>query len=229
MIFTFGQGYLCGACKERYKSKDAVYIYGKACLCKECASTFKTYSNSAFFDAARDVDFLFGIFHYKGLYRDMFLDFKFNSQLAYGHILGMAMAERMKNIKELSDYSYIIPVPISERRYSERGYNQSEILAEYISKALDIPMLSALKRIKHSVPQSTIESGARLDNVKDAFAVDYEFSGENIILFDDIYTTGSTASECARTLKKAGAGSVGMIAGAYNHKVWIDRTIHRFI
>ena len=229
MIVTFGQGYLCGACRGRYKRKDAAYIYGKACLCKECVSTFKTYSDSAFFEAAKDVDFLFGIFHYKGLYRDMFLDFKFNSQLAYGHILGMVMAERIKNIKEFSGYSCIVPVPVSKERYNERGYNQSGILAGYISKAIEIPMLSALKRIKHSVPQSTIESIARLSNVKDAFVVDCEFSGENIILFDDIYTTGSTASECAKTLKKAGAESVCMIAGAYNQKVWIDRTIHRFI
>ncbi len=229
MILTFGRGYLCGACKGRYKGKDAVYTYGNACICKKCASTFRTYADSGFFEAARDVDFLFGIFHYKDLYRDMFLDFKFNSQLAYGHILGMAMAERMKNIKEFSDYSYIVPVPVSVKRYNERGYNQSEILAAYISKALEIPMLTALKRIKHSVPQSTVESTARLGNVKDAFIANCEFSGENIILFDDLYTTGSTASECAKALKKAGAGSVCIIAGAYNQKVWIDRTIRRFI
>lgn len=187
------------------------------------------YSDEAYFEVSDSIEFLVPVFHYKRLYRKIFLDFKFNSQSAYGNILGMAMADTIKNRDAFSDYSYIVPVPVSKERLMERGYNQSEILAEYISGALDIPLYKALKRTKHSAPQSTVKNSMRAANVRGAYEVIEDVAGKNIILFDDICTTGSTVTECAKTLHKAGAGKICVISGAYNQRVWVDRTIHRFI
>lgn len=229
MIVTFGKGYLCCGCKIRYTKRKTAFIYKENCICKECYEKFEAYSASAYFEAAGNVDYLAPAFRYKNLYREIFLNFKFNSHVAYGHLLGMAIAEQMKTRDEITGYSYIIPVPVSKERFNERGYNQSEVLADYVSKSMGIPMITSLKRVKHSAPQSTVESAMRAENVKGAFITDREFSGENVILFDDIFTTGSTVAECAKTLQKAGAGKICAISGAYNQVSFIDRTIHRFI
>ena len=66
----------------------------------------------------------------------------------------------------------------------------------------------------------------RAKNVKNAFDVTEKLNGENIILFDDVYTTGSTAMECVNVLHNAGAGKVCVVAGAYNAPVYVDRTIY---
>ena len=109
-----------------------------------------------------------------------------------------------------------MPVPVSKTRYNERGYNQSHILATYISKALNIPILNVMERVKHSPPQSTVSHYLRADNVNNAFVVSKRLDKKNVILFDDIYTTGSTAAECTYALHRAGADKVCVLVGAYN-------------
>lgn len=229
MKITFDKGFLCGGCKRRYGESQIAYKYKESCICKRCFDNFKSYSKEAYFGVSDEVEFLVSAFHYKSIYRKIFLDFKFNGQFAYGHVLGMAMAEVLKERDVFSDYQYIVTVPVSKERFAERGYNQSEVLAEYISKAIDIPINNALVRIKHSAPQSTVHTSLRAKNVKGAYLSTETFNGENIIIFDDICTTGSTVTECARTLKRAGAGKICVISGAHNVQQWIDRTIHRFI
>lgn len=228
-MFIFERGYLCCGCKKRRKASESAFIYETSCICKDCYSNLEHFADSSYFDACKNVEFLAPIFSYDGLYRDIFLTFKFNSNYAAGNLLGMAMQSIVKDRDEFYEYSIIIPVPISQIRYSERGYNQSEILAKYVSKALNIPTENALTRVKHSVPQSRLTNAQRITNVENAFSVTREFDGENVILFDDIYTTGSTIAECARALKNAGVGKICVISGAYRNHVWIDRTIHRFI
>ncbi len=229
MKITFNKGCLCCGCKRRYGERGISYQYKETCICKRCFDKFKSYSKEAYFGVSDEVEFLVSAFHYRSIYRQIFLDFKFNGQLAYGHALGMAIADILKAHDVFSNYQYIVPVPISTERLAERGYNQSDVLADYISKTLDIPINNALVRIKHSAPQSTVGTSMRAKNVRGAYKATEEFNGENIIVFDDICTTGSTVSECARTLKKAGAGKICVISGAYNIERWIDRTIHRFI
>ena len=229
MKITFNKGCLCGGCKRRYGESQIVYRYKESCICKRCFDKFKSYSREAFFEISDGIEFLVSAFHYKGAYRQIFLDFKFNGQLAYGHILGTAMADVLKDRDVFSDYQYIVPVPISKERLAERGYNQSQVLAEYISKTLNIPVNEVLIRTKHSAPQSTVETSMRAKNVRGAYEATEKFNGKNVIIFDDICTTGSTVTECARTLKTAGAGKICVISAAYNVEHWIDRTIHRFI
>lgn len=229
MKLNFNKGYLCCGCKRRYGEREFSYKYNEMCVCKRCFGKFKSYSDETYFDVSDNVEFLVSAFRYKSAYRQIFLDFKFNGQLAYGHVLGMAISDALKTRDVFSDYDYIVPVPISKERLAERGYNQSEVLAGYISETLDIPMRNALIRIKHSAPQSTVHTSMRAENVKGAYKTTEKFNGENVIIFDDICTTGSTVTECAKTLKKAGAGKICVISGAYNVQQWIDRTIHRFI
>lgn len=219
MKMNFERAYLCVGCGRKYKKSKVRFCYKSVCICTECYGKFEPYSSDAYFEALGNVTFLKPAFRYSGVYRDIFLNYKFNAQIAYGHILGMAIGEQIGKCKEICGYSYIVPIPVSKKRFNERGYNQSLIPAEYISEALNIPILDVVVRTKHSVPQSTVDNSIRSVNVRNAFETDFQFRGENVIIFDDIYTTGSTVYECAKILKKAGAGSICAVSGAYNFRV----------
>ena len=103
----------------------------------------------------------------------------------------------------------IVPVPLHSRRKRKRGFNQAEIVAKVLSKNTGIAMdAGAVKRIKATSPQKELGDKGRKRNIRGAFAVQKNVKGENIVLIDDIYTTGSTLDEAARVLKKAGAEKV---------------------
>ena len=212
----------------RYKENECRYTYRDSCICSSCYEKLTPFPDTACFEAKQGLDFLTPAFSYRGLYRDIFLNFKFNGKFAYGHILSAAIEDLFENRDYFSDYSYIVPVPISKQRMNKRGYNQSRIMAEYVSKALNIPIVDALIRKKHSLPQSVVPPHMRGLNVRNAFRATAEFNGEKVIVFDDIYTTGNTLAECANTLIKAGAGGACAISGAYILLEDKDPIIHRF-
>ncbi len=104
----------------------------------------------------------------------------------------------------------IIPVPITKNRYYERGYNQAELLAKQLSECMRIPMeKDVLYRIKKTRPLKEMNGEQRHRNLKGAFAVSKSWNPrQNILLIDDIYTTGSTIERAAGILKKAGVENV---------------------
>lgn len=103
----------------------------------------------------------------------------------------------------------IVPVPLHKSKKRRRGYNQSELLAQKISERNNIPYDPALLlRVKETGTQTKLTHEQRKKNVKGAFWASPHVKGLHILLIDDVITTGSTLSECARALKKAGAGSV---------------------
>lgn len=112
----------------------------------------------------------------------------------------------------------IIAVPLHPRKARERGFNQSELIAERVADALRVPVLKrALARNKNTPSQITLDSDeARRKNATGAFEVarPKEVSGKTIILVDDVVTSGSTLNEAARVLKEAGARSVWAMAVA---------------
>jgi ComF family protein len=115
---------------------------------------------------------------------------------------------------ESRDYSLIIPVPLHIKKLRKRGFNQSIILADPLGKKWQIPVnFSLLKRSKFTLSQTGLDKKERERNIKGAFEVrDKEkIAGRNIILIDDVYTTGATLNECAKTLTKAGAKKVAVL------------------
>jgi ComF family protein len=114
---------------------------------------------------------------------------------------------------DLTDYSLIIPVPLHIKRLRQRGFNQSLILAQALSKKWQIPVnFSLLKRHKFTETQTGMDKTERKQNIKGAFEVrDKENIGKNIIIVDDVYTTGATVNECAKILIKAGAQKVTVL------------------
>lgn len=102
----------------------------------------------------------------------------------------------------------LVPVPLHGLRQLERGYNQSEVLAQGIAKALNVPVLEALGRVRSTKRQARLEKPDRIDNIRDAFEVRHDVTGLELILVDDVHTTGSTLNEASLELIRARAKHV---------------------
>jgi ComF family protein len=103
-----------------------------------------------------------------------------------------------------------VPVPIHRSRRSERAFNQAEALCEAIPGSVE-PLL---ERTRKTVPQAALNKALRSENIRGAFAANGEVLGREIVIVDDVCTTGSTVSECAKVLLRAGAKSVRVLAFA---------------
>lgn len=101
----------------------------------------------------------------------------------------------------------VVPVPLHKKRRVERGFNQSEFLAQVVGRMINKPVMEALKRERNTKHQARLGREERLINVKEAFTALRQITGR-ILLVDDVYTTGSTMRECADTLLEAGANKV---------------------
>jgi len=110
-------------------------------------------------------------------------------------------------------YDFITPMPLHPARLRERGYNQSELLAELISQRLAIPLSTNLKRIRHTPFQANCTQKERWTNIFGAFKIKYPSYSlkKSFLLVDDLMTTGATASEAARILKEDGARRVDVL------------------
>lgn len=133
-----------------------------------------------------------------------------------GNILGLRLADRLAH-SFFQENSVIAHIPLRKPRQFDRGFNQSEQLAHILSKKFEIPLKSLLIKIKDTEPQSSLNREQRLQNIRGVFtlAKDAKLNGENIILIDDITTTGATLEEACLTLKKSGAKSVWGITLAH--------------
>jgi len=114
--------------------------------------------------------------------------------------------------------AWIVPVPLHPwRQYFKRGFNQAEIIGQLLAEVLDLPVRpEVLKRVVYTLYQTRLSGEERQENVAGAFAVPQscqkEIKGQDIILVDDVFTTGATSREAAETLKKAGARYVYLFA-----------------
>jgi len=115
----------------------------------------------------------------------------------------------LKNFPQLSANYIILPIPLSLKKFNERGFNQSEEIAHLFAKYFNLDFVSdALIRIKNNPPQAQIENyKERLENVRGIFFVKKPelIQNKNIILIDDVFTSGATLQEASRLLKEAGA------------------------
>lgn len=152
------------------------------------------------------------IFKYEGKIRNLIIDYKFNDKAYLKNFFAKIIIKNEKTCRKIKKYDIIIPVPIHLKRKSERGYNQSELIAREIAKNFEgIELVTAcLIKEKNTVPQSLLTKEQRKQNVKQVYKLvnKEKIVNKRIILFDDIFTTGSTAEECSRILKQNGAREI---------------------
>lgn len=139
--------------------------------------------------------------------------FKYRGWRALGGPLGERMAE-VAWPGDAHEPAIVTPVPTTERRRRQRGYNQAEALAASFAHATARTVQPLLRRVSAAHTQTTLQPAARRANVAGAFAPVADSAGLHIILVDDVLTTGATAIECAGALAAAGACCVRLITFA---------------
>ena len=155
-------------------------------------------------------------FLYTGDIKDKLLAFKFGSKLDEAVFLAQEMSRRFEAVYPGVAIDYVCPVPMTQEEFLNRGFNQSSLLAENVAAILDVQKAELLLKIRNTSRQHTLAQKERLVNLKKAFIADEKFdiTGKNIILCDDIKTTGSTLKECSDVLFAAGANDVYCLCAA---------------
>jgi ComF family protein len=154
---------------------------------------------------------------YEGALKEAIHRFKYEGVLPLRRVLGDLLLPVLKAMRREHPVDVLVPIPLHIRRLRERGYNQALILVRELNKRTGIPYQErALAKIKDTPMQISLKKRERGKNLKGVFEVkDPEaIQGKAVVLVDDVYTTGATVNECARTLLKAGAKQVAALTVA---------------
>jgi competence protein ComFC len=147
----------------------------------------------------------------RGLVRDLIHRFKYGGEMWLGALLSNFLAQGLQDprLKDL-DFDAVVSVPLHPLRRREREFNQAEILGRELARGQNLDFCEALERLRYTVTQTHFDRRRRMQNLRHAFGLRPNISvrGKNLLLVDDVLTTGSTLDECARVLLAAGARSV---------------------
>lgn len=156
------------------------------------------------------------IYEYKDEVREKIIDYKFNNK-SYLYRTFLQIILSTENVcNYIKKFDILIPVPIHKKRAKKRGYNQSELIAKGIAKNIKSIQLQTniIEKVKNIKPQSTLSKDMRIENVKNAYRLkkcDICLKNKNILLIDDVFTTGSTVNECAKILLQTECNKVSII------------------
>ncbi len=204
--------YLCGECFKKIKLNSPPFclkcgrsIYGDIGLSAVCGQCIK---NKHSFDRA------FFCCNYDGLTKELIHSFKYENKKYLSFLFDRLMATFIKEHMDINAFDVVVPVPLHRGKLQQRGFDQALLLSENISDTFNIELSrGALMRKKDTKQQTFLDGEQRRQNVKGAFALKDEavFRKKRVLLVDDVFTTGSTANECADILKKSGAQSVNLL------------------
>ena len=155
------------------------------------------------------IDAAYSCFHYEGDVKNAIIRYKFGGLAGYA-VEFSGYIEKSITAALGDKFDYISWVPLSKKRYRKRGYDQAKLLADEVASKLGTHTTSTLIKIRDSAPQSRQNDiSHRKANILGAYELaNVNVNNKRIILIDDVLTTGSTVSECARILKTAGAEKV---------------------
>ena len=144
----------------------------------------------------------FYLFSKKGKVQRLLHHLKYKGVKEVGTVVGELMGYDLKESPHFKQIDFIIPVPLHRNKLKKRGYNQSECIAKGISSAMGIPInIQTLFRKVDSQTQTKKSRYKRWENVGEIFGVsDKELDGKNVLLVDDVVTTGATLEACAQIL-----------------------------
>lgn len=196
---------ICEACKDKI-----VIIQEPKCkkcgkpledpeqeFCRDCQSV------KHFFDAG------IGIFPYDKTMKHSILLYKYKGRREYGDFYGKAAVWAGTSQIHRWNIQGIIPIPLHKRKLRQRGFNQAEYIARIISEELDIPLYTdCLIKTRHTKSQKKLDHRQRRQNLRKAFAVKNPPQIHNVLLVDDVYTTGATLDAAAELLRKNGIKNI---------------------
>lgn len=150
-----------------------------------------------------------GVADFEGSARKLVHALKYQNERGLAPHMAGRMVRRILEVKYPVGFTHVMPVPLHPRRFRERGYNQAALLAQHMAGALGCPFHpDLLRRIRHTPSQTFLDFKARAGNVTDAFGMRKDIPGAQVLLVDDVMTTGSTVDACARILRQHGASRI---------------------
>jgi competence protein ComFC len=207
--------YVCEDCLDKAQRIVAPF-------CAKCSEPFSgaiegefTCANCA--NRTLEFDAAVSAYRSRGVVRFVILQFKYNRQLHLRHSVAEWLQEAMNDARLRDrDFDFIVPVPLHPARFRERGFNQAELLGKILAQRINVPLRRALERTRYTTTQTAFDRTERMENLRGAFRLRKKIGvrGLRVLLVDDILTTGSTLSECARVLREAGAPSVFAVTAA---------------
>lgn len=213
---------LCPQCETRLPQLEQPF-------CMRCGEAYNGETGDHNFRCAncadRHLDFDFAIAGYKAKdnVRDLIHRFKFQRKLRLRQTLATLLVEVFRRDPRLrviagESGTVLVPVPLHRRRHAVRGFNQSFQLARLAGRELGIDVCQCLARVRETQPQSQLNRKQRLNNLKEAFALKNPrkttrfILGKTAVLIDDVFTTGTTAAECASVLVRNGGAARVVVA-----------------
>lgn len=195
---------LCDMCLKK------IPVLGIFC-CPVCKKPSETGKCCACCESFSSLDSVIAVHPYKehSVNARLLHEFKYNGIEEARHVFKKIFGSFFDVSADLFvDIDFLVPIPLHPRRLAKRGFNQSEIFAQLVSQELGFSVGDVLRRVHFTRPQVGLSLEERQKNVVSAFALKGDVYGKNIVLVDDVYTTGSTMQECAKILKNAGAKKV---------------------
>ncbi|MBF6641341.1 ComF family protein [Flavobacterium sp. J49] len=159
-------------------------------------------------------------FHKKGIVQEMMHQLKYKGNQEIGTIVGDWYASELKDLEQMKNIDYIIPVPLHKRRFRERGYNQVTTFGKSLAQNLNIPYEeNVLQRKLYTKTQTKKSLLGRADINKTIFDVNFSENhhDKHFLLIDDVMTTGSTLEACSRELLKIPNAKISIVCMAMAH------------
>jgi len=212
---------VCLVCGEGLAEKEG--FIGTSCLYKLPKTDYHyNPANSlykAFYGRAEIAAAAAYCYYAKGsMVQDLVHEIKYNGKKELGTCFGKWYGADLKNASPFSELDFIIPVPLHPKKLKRRGYNQSTYFAEGLSQAMDVSVLPyAITRLKDTKTQTNKSRFSRWENVKDVFAIanKEQLLNKNVLLVDDIITTGATMEACIHVLNAIPVASVSVASIGY--------------
>src|SRR5439155_22666788 len=195
---------------------------------EKCSEPFEGSITSAFTCANcahRTLHFEAAVAAYRGrgVVRHIIHEFKYGRQIHLRHLVARWLRAALDDERlHGNHFDVLVPVPLHPARQRERGFNQARLLSELLSAQISLPSKLHLERIRYTTTQTALDRSERMENLHNAFRLrkNADVRGLRVLLIDDVLTTGSTLSECARVLKRAGAFSVHAATAARAKGSW---------
>ena len=182
---------------------DIIYPYDNKCIicgvegflgiCSKCKSEIKR---------VHQQEEIMAYGYYGGVLKKLILNLKYHKSFIAGKVLADLLCQII--IEKKLSIDCICYVPISKDSLKKRGFNQCSVLAKNISSILDIPVIDCLVKVKETKEQKLLGKEERMKNILDAFEIKNKekLFKKNILLIDDVYTTGATINECKKNIEK---------------------------